>query len=96
MDLNKALKSVMSTGKVLLGYKQAKKALLKKSAKMIIVSSNCPPEVIEDLKKYNVPVVNYNGTNVDLGAACGKPFTISALVVIDPGESNILTAATGS
>jgi ribosomal protein L30E len=28
----------------------------------------------------------------DLGAACGKPFSVSALAVLDAGESDILEA----
>ena len=28
---------------------------------------------------------------MELGALCGKPFSVSALVIIDKGTSNILT-----
>ena len=34
-----------------------------------------------------VPCVEYNGTNTDLGAACGKLFRVSILGVIDGGDS---------
>ena len=33
---------------------------------------------------------NFDGTNFDLGAACGKPFAISMLTVISAGDSKIL------
>jgi large subunit ribosomal protein L30e len=32
----------------------------------------------------------YNGTSLDLGAVCGKPFEVSALSIKEPGDSNIL------
>ena len=95
MDVNKALKSVMATGKVLIGYRQAKKAAKNKQAKMVVVAGNCPAKAVEDLRALKVPVLSYTGTNVDLGTACGKPFAIATLVILEPGESNILSAATG-
>jgi large subunit ribosomal protein L30e len=95
MDLSKALKSVMSTGKVLIGFKEAKRALAKKEAKMVIVSANCPKDAVEELKKFKVPVVSFVGNNVELGTACGKPFSISTLAILDAGDSNILSAAAG-
>ena len=38
-----------------------------------------------------VKVHIYEGNNMELGALCGKPFSVSALAVIDKGTSNILT-----
>ena len=32
----------------------------------------------------------YDGTSVDLGSVCGKPFTVATLIVNDPGDSTIL------
>ncbi len=86
MDIERALKNVVLTGKVYIGYKQTKKYL--KKLKMAVVSSNCP--YTEDIKKYSVPVHIYKGSNMDLGAACGKPFPISVLGILEPGESEIL------
>jgi large subunit ribosomal protein L30e len=33
----------------------------------------------------------YEGTSLDLGALCGKPFGVSAFVVREPGDSDIMT-----
>ena len=38
-----------------------------------------------------VRVFTYDGNNMELGAICGKPFSVSALAVIDKGTSNILS-----
>jgi len=36
--------------------------------------------------------VVYPGDNLELGAACGKPFAVSSLVILDQGSSDILSA----
>ena len=51
MDINKALRSVVSTGKVYFGIKEAKKVLKAGQAKLVIISSNCPKNYIEELKE---------------------------------------------
>ncbi len=86
MDIERALKNAVLTGKVYIGFKRTKKYL--KKLKMIVVSSNCP--YTEYIKKYSVPVHKYKGSNMDLGAACGKPFPISVLGIVESGESEIL------
>lgn len=91
MDINKALKTAVTKGKVIFGFDQTLKALKSGKAKLIIVSSNCPDEhrsMIGEHKK--VPLHRFSGTNIDLGSACGKPFSISVLSVLDPGDSEIL------
>ncbi|MDK2893109.1 50S ribosomal protein L30e [Methanohalophilus sp.] len=93
MDVNvdKALLNVIRTGKVKIGANSTIDAVAKGEAKMVVVADNCPAELKEKLEDTNVPVYVYPGTSVDLGrSACGKPFTISALAVIDAGESDIL------
>ncbi len=42
MDIQSALKSAVTTGKVLFGADQARKALKSGKAKMIVVAANCP------------------------------------------------------
>jgi large subunit ribosomal protein L30e len=90
IDLGRALKSAISTGKVVFGEQQAIKAVKSGEAKMIILSSNCPNEFLKS-KDHKVPVHMFEGTNMELGALAGKPFSVSALVVIDKGASNILS-----
>ncbi|MCI4318454.1 MAG: ribosomal L7Ae/L30e/S12e/Gadd45 family protein, partial [Thermoplasmata archaeon] len=64
-------------------------------AKLLIVSKTCPERPLTDERKYDkIPIYHYDGTAVELGAACGKPFPISALAVIDPGSSAILSLET--
>ncbi len=90
IDMARALKTAATTGKVRFGLAETRKAVKKGEAKLIVVSSNCPEADVAG--KSNLKVVVFSGSNVELGSACGKPFPISALAIINPGESNILSA----
>jgi large subunit ribosomal protein L30e len=91
MDINKALRSAVSTGKVYFGINEAKKAVKAGQAKLIIFSSNCPKDYIEDISGIKkVSTYTFKGSNIDLGSTCGKPFPIAILTIIKPGKSNIL------
>ena len=92
VDLRKALRRALRTGDVYVGSKRTIKALKEGKAKMIIVAKNCPEEVLEEIEKYEVKRVKYNGTNMELGAICGKPFSVAALAIVNEGESEILNA----
>lgn len=97
VEMVKALQVLAKTGQYRLGSKQSKKLVLLGKAKAVIIASNAPPDVKNDLKYYaklgNIPVLEFPGTNFELGALIGKPFSVSSMVVIDPGQSNILDLA---
>jgi len=92
--MNKAIVTTVKTGKVLFGANNALKTVKVGKAKLIVVAVNCPKGVRGDIEYYcglsNVPIIIYNGTSIDLGVVCGKPFMVSALTVRDPGDSDIL------
>ena len=94
IDINKALAITVKTGKVVFGGNKTLTAARVGKAKLIIVASNCPRNIREDVEYYsklsNIPSIVYNGSSLDLGMACGKPFMVSALTIKDPGDSNIL------
>lgn len=89
IDIGRALKSAITTGKVEFGVDQTEKAVKAGKAQLVIVARNCPSEFLADGKGVKTHV--YDGNNMELGALCGKPFSVSALAVIDKGTSNILT-----
>ena len=89
IDISRALKSAITTGKVEFGVDQTTKAVKDGKAQMVILARNCPSE--EPKGDLGVKVHVYSGNNMELGALCGKPFSVSALVIIDKGSSNILT-----
>ncbi|MGI0148386.1 MAG: 50S ribosomal protein L30e [Thermoplasmata archaeon] len=90
IDVSRALRVATDTGEVRFGLRQVRRAAKAKSAKLVVVAANCPPDAVKDLG--DVRLVRFSGNNVDLGAACGVPFSVAAVAVISPGESNILSA----
>jgi len=95
-DMNKAIATTVKTGKVMLGANNAVKNAKLGRGKMIILASNCPQNVVDDIKYYaklsGIPLVIYKGSSIDLGMVCGKPFIVSAMTVREPGDSDILKA----
>ena len=93
MDLTRQLKQSMSSGSVLFGQRQTMSACVKGDARLVIVAANCPVNYVSELTKSHpdVPVHQVLMVNSQLGAACAKPFPVSALCVIDPGESELLS-----
>lgn len=89
VDENMVIKQAVDTGDVWFGAKRAEKAVKKKTAKMLVVASNCPD--FQWMKESEVKVHRYKGTSMDLGTACGKPFSISVITILSPGESGILS-----
>ncbi len=90
MDLNKSLRLAIDTGKVSVGANESTKAIASGSAKLVILSSNCPDETVAKAKDGETPVYSFNGNNSVLGAACGKPFPVSIIAILDGGKSDIL------
>ena len=90
IDLGRAIKTAATTGKVVYGVQQAEKAVESGDAKLVIISNNCPSELLRS-GDHGVKTYKYEGTNMDLGALAGKPFSVSAIAVLDKGASNILS-----
>jgi len=84
-------------GKVEFGARNGRIFALRGGAKLLIIASNCPPELREDLKqltaKSGVPVYFSELTSLEMGSVCGRPFPISVLSVIDAGNSEVLALA---
>jgi len=95
-NTNTRLNLVMRSGKVALGSKATIKCLRSTKAKLILIANNCPPLRKSQMEYYAMlakcAVLHYNGSNVELGTACGKFFNVSTLTILDAGDSDILTA----
>jgi large subunit ribosomal protein L30e len=93
MDLGRQLKNAMNTGLLLLGQNQTADACAKGEAKLVILAANCPSSFVNDLSNSHpdVPIHMVPLVNRELGAACAKPFHISAICILDPGNSELLT-----
>jgi large subunit ribosomal protein L30e len=94
IDINKAIASAAKTGKISFGAGAAQQNAQNGRAKLIILANNCPKEFRERIeyscRLSNVPLMTYEGSALDLAAVCGKPFSITALSIREPGDSEIL------
>ena len=94
IDIDKALGSAVKTGKVSFGSNVALQNAKTGKAKMIVLASNCPKDIKEQIKYYGkisgVPVIDYKGGSMDLAEVCHKLFIISALSIRETGDSDIL------
>ncbi|HIH44091.1 MAG TPA: 50S ribosomal protein L30e, partial [Candidatus Methanoperedenaceae archaeon] len=57
---------------------------------LAVIASNCPKDKRDKIT--GVPVMDFPGKGTDLGTACGKPYPIAALAIVEAGESDILRA----
>lgn len=90
IDISRALKAAITTGQVEFGVDQTEKAVKAGKAQLVILARNCPSQTLIG-GDIGVKVHVFEGNNMELGALCGKPYSVSALAVIDKGTSNILT-----
>lgn len=97
VDISRALRTAAKTGSVELGLKETTEAVTGETAKAVVLSRNLPENARADLlaeaEDHQIPVVEFQGTNVELGPALGQPFAVSTAAILDPGESEILQAA---
>ncbi|VDL19997.1 unnamed protein product [Hymenolepis diminuta] len=93
-SINSRLALVFKSGKAAIGYRHTLRTLRRGGAKLIIIATNTPPLRKAEIEYYamlsKTGVHHYNGTNHDLGTACGKYFRVSTLAIEDPGDSDII------
>ncbi len=97
-DIDSKIKVAYITGKILYGINQVLKKLRHDSPfNMLIVSKNCPQELIIQLNHYNSLLKDkffihrYKGSSWELGLTCAKPYMISIIGVIDFGDSDLMS-----
>ncbi|NWG09562.1 MAG: ribosomal L7Ae/L30e/S12e/Gadd45 family protein [Nitrososphaerales archaeon] len=90
-DLEKVLRTIVKTGKVVIGSKEALRSV--KGSKIVIYSSSLSEEkisnVVKECKSLEVPLMKFEGTSVDLGRICGRLYPISAMAIKSPGEGDL-------
>jgi len=91
-DIEKVIKNTIKKGKVKIGTKQTNQAIKEGSAKLVVISKNCPyfGKINNLVKKKKIPLYETDTSSIDLGYMCGKAFAVSVFAVIDDGGSNIL------
>ncbi|HUY69938.1 MAG TPA: 50S ribosomal protein L30e [Candidatus Baltobacteraceae bacterium] len=93
-DLANDIRLAVDSGETAIGINSVEKSIKSNTAKVIVLASNNKKETAEDLmhlaKIANIRVLTLKGNSMDLGAICGKPFSVSAVSVINAGNSKIL------
>merc|ERR1712113_350966 len=93
-NINAKLNLVVKSGKFKIGYKNTIKQLRSGQSKLILIANNCPAIRKTELEYYAMlaksDVHSFEGNIVELGTALGKPFPVAAMVITDPGDSDIL------
>jgi large subunit ribosomal protein L30e len=84
----------VKTGKLGFGSKDAITSTGFARAKMIILAKNIREaereEIQHNAEQSQIPIYVFPGSSLDLGAVCEKPFPVSAIVVREPGDSEVL------
>jgi large subunit ribosomal protein L30e len=93
MDFNASLRKAVKTGTVFLGQNKTRECIEEGKAKLVVVAKNSPESVKTLVNETDIPVFVYDGSSVQLGKACGRPYVVSTLAVVEPGESDILNVA---
>ena len=91
-DIEKTFKNVVKKGSVLFGQRQTNLIIKNNTAKLVVISNNCP--FSEDIKTNadvnKIPVYQTKVNSIELGALCGKTFAVSVFAITDDGGTNIL------
>lgn len=94
MDVSEELRKLERTGEIVIGSNEAADATQSGESKLTILSATCPRDVEnkvrEIAKEEGIPVYYYPKGSKDLGLDLGKPFLVSTVAIIDPGDSRVL------
>jgi len=92
-----AVRQCVDSGKVEFGANTGVKRALLGKAKLVLLASNCPEEVRDDVLRFcklsGVPSAVYEGTSMELGTVAGRPHPVAVLTVYDIGNSSIMDFA---
>lgn len=92
--LTGAVRLAVESGKVEFG---SRSGLVASKAKLFVIAANAPGEtrkkLIAQANSANIPLIEFEGTSMELGSVCGKPFPVALLSIYEEGASNILELA---
>jgi large subunit ribosomal protein L30e len=95
--LARAIRQCVDSGKVEFGTNAGVKKALTGGAKLLVLASNCPHDVAQDVMRFSklsgIPAIVFEGTSLELGTVAGRPHPITVLSVIDAGNSGIMEIA---
>jgi len=82
-DISSEIKTALAENNVITGANSVKKMLALGKLKTIVLASNCPKTVRNDIIQYSkissIRIEYFESTRKELGIFCGKPFSVSIL-----------------
>ncbi len=82
------------TGNVLFGHNSSVQLITQSKPKIVLIAKNVPQDIMIEVTKKcklaEVPYYIFEGTSMELGSICGKPYPISVMSVLEEGDSDIL------
>merc|ERR1711862_526263 len=95
-NTNQKLSLAIKSGKHRVGFKATMKTLRNGQSKLVIIANNCPAIRKTQLEYMAIlggaKVLHFEGNNVELGTASSRMHRVCVLSILDPGDSDILTA----
>lgn len=80
------IKKIIKSRNFIIGTDKTIKGLKLGKIEKVIISSNCPKKVVNDINYYaelsNAETINVIYQNEELGVICKKPFSISVLSIL--------------
>ncbi len=93
-DLTRDLRLAVDTGKVTLGTREVAKAISENKVKLVVIATGGRKDFVADIMHMcnvaEIKTLKYEGNSLNLGTVCGKPYSINAAAILEPGNSNIL------
>src|ERR1051326_944480 len=94
--IEKVIKEAISTNKYKSGVKEVSGSV--KGSKLLILSrsvdSNARSKLEEQAKAASVPIYEFEGTSVELGKMCNRPFRVTAIALKAGTSEEIQTILT--
>lgn len=94
MDIQKSIRMASDTGNVLFGHNSSVQSITQGKTKLVLIAKNVSNDVMVEVTKKcklaEVPYYLFEGTSMELGSICGKPYPISVMSVLEEGDSDIL------
>ncbi|MEW6721654.1 MAG: 50S ribosomal protein L30e [Candidatus Micrarchaeota archaeon] len=95
--LTTAVRLAVESGRVEFGSRSGLNAGASGKAKLFVVALNTPKETRAKIDTFSkasrTPVIVFEGSTMELGSVCGRPFPVAVLSVFEEGASNIMELA---
>lgn len=83
--LEDMIKKALKRKAIFLGSKETIEAVLRKRANRVVIAFNCPRKYREEAEHLagiaGVEVKEFAGSGIELGALCGKPYSVAMLAL---------------